>query len=82
MASVNVNLSEDLQQFVDSQAEMGQFDGAGAYIEALIRQAQKGKLQLEALLIEGLDSGDPIPLDDAEWDRIRSDVGDRLSNGQ
>lgn len=82
MASVNLNLTEELQQFVNGQAEAGEFDGAGAYIEALIQRAKKGKDHLEALLIEGLDSGDPIPLDDDEWNRIRSEVKDRLSNGQ
>jgi antitoxin ParD1/3/4 len=82
MVSVHLNLSEELEQFVNGQAEAGAFDGAGAYIEALIERARKGKEYLEALLIEGLDSGDPIPLDDEEWNRIRSEVKDRLSNGQ
>lgn len=36
--------------------------------------------QLAALLVQGLDSGDPIPLDANEWSRIREDVARRLSN--
>ena len=82
MASVNLNLSEELQQFVNGQVEAGEFDGADGYIEALIERAKKGKEKLEALLIEGLDSGDPIPLDANEWSRIRGDVEQRLTNGQ
>ncbi len=81
MTTLNLNLSEELQQFVNTQAEAGQFDGAEAYVEALIERAKHGKEKLESLLIEGLDSGDPIPLDRDEWSRIRADVEQRLSNG-
>ena len=82
MANVNLNLPEELQQFVNGQVEAGEFEGASTYIEALIARAKKGKDQLEALLIEGLDSGDPIPLDAEEWSRIRGEVTGRLSDGQ
>jgi hypothetical protein len=30
--------------------------------------------QLESLLIEGLESGEPMPLDAQEWDRMRAEV--------
>jgi antitoxin ParD1/3/4 len=81
MTTLNLNLSEELQQFVNGQAEAGKFDGAAAYVEALIERAKNGKEKLEALLIEGLDSGEPIPLVADEWTRIRRDVEQRLANG-
>ena len=81
MTTVNLNLSEELQQFVNGQAEAGRFGGPAEYIEALIERAKNGKEKLEDLLIGGLDSGDPIPLDPDEWSRIRRDVEQRLSNG-
>lgn len=81
MSTVNLNLSEELQQFVNGQAEAGRFEGPAGYIEALIERAKNGNAKLEALLIEGLDSGDPIRLDADEWRRIRRDVEQRLSNG-
>ena len=81
MTTVNLNLSEELQQFVNGQAEAGRFDGPAEYIETLIKRAKNGKEKLEALLIEGLESGDPIPLDADEWTRIRRDVEQRLSDG-
>jgi antitoxin ParD1/3/4 len=81
MTIVNLNLSEELQQFVNGQAEAGRFDGPAEYIEALIERARNGKEKLEALLIEGLDSGDPISLDADEWNRVRRDVEQRLSDG-
>ncbi len=81
MTTVNLNLSEELRQFVDGQAEAGRFDGPAGYIESLIERAKNGKEKLDVLLIEGLDSGDPIGLDAEEWGRIRRDVEQRLSNG-
>ena len=82
MTSMKLNLSEELHEIVNVQVEAGSFDGPAGYIEALIERAKTGKERLEALLIEGLDSGDPIPLDAEEWSRIRSDVEQRLANGQ
>lgn len=77
MASVNVNLSDDLQQFVLVQTEAGQFSGPSDYIQSLVARAKQNKESLESLLIEGLDSGNPIVLDDVEWKRIREDVAQR-----
>ncbi len=82
MATVNLNLTEELQKFLNGQVEAGQYDGTAAYIEALIARAKKGKEKLETLLIEGLDSGEPVPLDADQWKCIRDEVEQRLSNGQ
>ena len=62
MSTVNLNLPEDLQQFVNGQAEAGKFEGPAEYIQALIERAKKGTDKLDAILIEGLDSGAPIAL--------------------
>ncbi len=82
MANVKLNLPDELQQFVNGQVEAGEFDGPSAYIEALIARAKEGKEKLDELLIEGLESGEPVPLDADEWSRIRGEVTERLSNGQ
>ena len=82
MSNLSLNLSEDLQQFVNGQVEAGKFKGPSAYIEALIVRAKKGQDHIESLLIEGLDSGEPVLLDAQEWARIRADVADRLSHGK
>lgn len=80
MTTVSLNLSEELQRFVIGQAEAGQFDSPAEYIEALIERAKNGKEKLDLLLIEGLDSGDPIPLDTNEWSRIRHEEEQQPSN--
>lgn len=82
MGTVNLDLPEELQQFVNSQVELGEFECASQYIEALIERAKQGKDRLESLLIDGLDSGEPITLDAEQWSGIRAEVTDRLSDAK
>jgi len=79
MTEITVNLTDDLKQFIDAQVDGGQYGNASEYIEKLLLRAKDGKQQLELLLIEGLDSDEAIPLDDAEWTKIRSEVHDQLT---
>lgn len=78
MAEITVNLTEDLKDFIDGQVDGGGYGNASEYIGKLLIRAKQGRQRLESLLIEGLDSGEPIPLDDAEWNKIRNEVHDRL----
>jgi antitoxin ParD1/3/4 len=78
MPNITVNLSDDLQQFVDVQIRTGRFEGAEKYIESLVRRAKRGSESIESLLLEGLNSGDPVPLDADAWDSIRSEVADQI----
>jgi len=79
MAQITVTLSDDLQHFVEGQVDDGGYGDAGDYIARLLLRAKEGKQRLEALLIEGLDSGESVVLDDDEWKRIRSEVHERLT---
>jgi antitoxin ParD1/3/4 len=74
MANLSVNLSDDLQNFVLVQAQAGQYKDAGAYVSALIARAKQNKDSLESLLEEGLNSGDPVILDDIDWKNMREEV--------
>ena len=79
MAEITVNLTDDLQHFVEGQVDVGRYGNAGEYIARLLLRAKQGKQRLESLLIEGLESGEPLPLDDDEWRRIRDEVRSRLT---
>jgi antitoxin ParD1/3/4 len=76
-----LNLSDELQQFVNSQVLAGHYESPTAYVETLISRAKKGNDRIEQLLIEGLGSGDAVPLDSNEWGKIREEVQRRLKNG-
>ena len=68
ITSMNVSLPESLRAFAEERAGQG-FSSASEYIRELIRSDQKvaAKEKLEALLIEGLESGKPIVVTEDYW---------------
>jgi len=80
MATMNISLPETMKRFVEEQVEGGGYGTASEYIRELIRQAQKQAEEdkrLEALLVEGLDSGDPIEVTPEYWERKRQELLER-----
>ena len=73
MATMNISLPENLKEFVDAQVQTGGYSTSSEYIRELIREDQKKKLErrLNSLLLEGLESGEPIPVDEAYWETKR-----------
>ena len=62
MRSLNISLPESMRTFVDDQTKRGGYGTASEFLRTLIRDAQKRQAEdrLEAMLMEGLDSGKPI----------------------
>lgn len=80
MTTLNISLPDDLQAFIERQIATGSYGTASEYISHLIRQEQEraAEKQLETLLIEGLDSGDPIEATEAWWTQKRADLVEQL----
>jgi len=80
METMNISLPEPMKQFIEEQVSSGGYSSVSEYIRALVREDQKQKAQerLEALLLEGLESGKPIDMADEEWDEIRREGLARL----
>jgi antitoxin ParD1/3/4 len=73
MANLNLTLPDDMQAFVEAEAARRGFDTVDAYLRAVIRDAQEQEARrsrVDALLLEGLDSGPATPLVDSDWDDI------------
>ena len=79
MTSMNITLPEPMRQFIEEQIDSGSYATASEYMRALIREDQKRKAQerLEALLLEGLDSGDPIEATPEFWRDLRGRIESR-----
>lgn len=73
MTTLNVSLPESLSDFIKEQVTKGGYSNASEYISYLIRQAQERAAQerLEMLLLEGIDSGKPIEVNDEWWEQKR-----------
>lgn len=75
MTTMNISLPESLRKFADERAS-GRYGSASEYIRELIRRDQKdaAREKLEDLLIEGLESGDPIVVTEDYWEKKRQDL--------
>lgn len=76
MATMNISLPEALREFVDARLREGGYGTASEYVRELIRNDQKRHAgeRLEALLLDGLDSGEPIEITDEFWRKKRKEL--------
>jgi antitoxin ParD1/3/4 len=71
MTSMNISLPEELKEYVEQQAKGG-YSTPSEFVRDLIRRDQKRcvKERLEQLLLEGLESGKPVP--EAFWTNLKT----------
>jgi antitoxin ParD1/3/4 len=69
MPDLSIHLSDDSQAFVQDQVAAGSFSSPSDYVASLIESARKqaAHSRVEALLIEGLESGPPIDVSPEYW---------------
>lgn len=72
---MNISLPEELKQYAEEQTKAG-YSTASEYVRELIREDQKrrGQERLERLLLEGLNSGEPIPADEKFWAELKAEA--------
>lgn len=77
--SMNISLPEPVKSFIDEQVERVGYSSPSEYIRDVVRRDQNERAQdhLEQLLMEGLDSGNPIPVNPEYWNNLRNDLQHR-----
>lgn len=75
MTSMNVSLPEDLKEYVEAQTKSG-YSTPSEYVRELIRgdQKRRAKEKLDTLLLEGLNSGDSLPVDATFWSDLKQEA--------
>jgi len=70
MENMNITLPESMKLFVQERVAQGGYSSVSEYMQELIRSDQKrcGEERTDALLLEGLDSGDPISITKEYWE--------------
>ena len=78
MSTMNISLPESLRKYAEERSRT-RYSSASEYIRDLIRRDQKeaAKERLEELLIEGLESGDPIVVSEDYWEKKRQELAAR-----
>jgi antitoxin ParD1/3/4 len=81
MTSMNVSLPEELKEYVETQIKRG-YSTPSEYVRELIREDQKrrAKTKLDALLLEGLNSGDRVPMDAKFWAELKQEALTKLAS--
>jgi antitoxin ParD1/3/4 len=77
---MNISLPEELKEYVEEQTQSG-YSTPSEYVRELIREDQKrrAKQRLHALLLEGLNSGDPIPANARFWTELKREALAKLA---
>ena len=81
MTTIPVDLPEDLQEFVNATVQRGAFANANDYIVALVKAARNKRSEIEAALIDGLQSGPAQEWTSEEWSEIKQRVMRRHQQG-
>ncbi len=73
---MTISLPEQLKEFVDEQVGSGGNSSASEYVRDLIGGDEKRKAQerLEALLLEGIQSGEATEMTRQDWDEVRKEA--------
>lgn len=76
MASLNISLPQSLKEYVEGQVSARGYSTPSEYLRELLRhdQKQQAEEKLEALLLEGLNSGDPIQITPEYWQKKREQL--------
>jgi antitoxin ParD1/3/4 len=80
METMNIALPEAMKDFALAEVKEGGYSSVSEYIRDLIRADQKRKVEqrLDTLLLEGLDSGEPIPVTPEYWEQKKRRLTERL----
>jgi len=68
-----IHLSDELQSVIDAEVLEHGYASPAEYLASLVRQDQKrrAKEQLGALLLGGVESGEPIEMTEESWQEMR-----------
>ena len=81
MATLTITLPEDTTQWIECLVAKGAISDPSAYVRELVLQdwLRRNREPIDALLIEGLESGLATPMTEEDWDAIRREGLARLA---
>ena len=77
MSNVSIDLPADLLEFVESKVQRGEFASVSDYVIALVNAAREKRSDIEAALIEGLESGPVEEWTAKDWEDMKQRVTQR-----
>lgn len=76
MTTVTISMPESLKEFIDQEVQAKSYGNVSEYVRGLLREAQtrEADARLQTLLLEGLTSGEDIPLTQNFWRELKADA--------
>jgi antitoxin ParD1/3/4 len=73
---MNISLPDPMKAFVEERVAEGEYSTTSEHFRDLVRDDQKRRAQekLEALLLEGQDSGAPIEVNEEYWQNKKAEL--------
>ena len=78
MAEPKIMISKSAHEFAKRKAHEKGLDTPDAYVDWLVERDRRREERIEALLIEGLDSGPAEPFTPEDWAAMRREAMDLL----
>lgn len=81
MTTLTISLPDSLKEFIEREVHTKGYGNVSEYVRGLLREAQakEADARLEALLIEGLSTGEDIPLSPEFWSELKQDAAKILT---
>jgi antitoxin ParD1/3/4 len=81
MQTMNISLPDPMKQYVEEQVSAGAYSSASEYVRELVRADQKrhAKEQLEQILLNAINSGDPIDVTSEMVEDVREKLRTRAA---
>jgi len=83
-ASMNISLPESMRTWIEEVVAKSGYGTASEYFRDLVRQdqARRARAEIEARLLESLDSGPATEMTKADWDHMRRELIKRVNERQ
>ena len=78
MTTLNISLPDNLRGWIDARVKKGDYSSASDYMRDLIRNDRRSNAELDELLLEGINSGDPIVVNSSFWEKKRQQLKMRI----
>ena len=78
MTTLNISLPDNLREWIDDRVKKGDYSSASDYMRDLVRTDQRRRVNLDELLLEGLDSGEAVEATPAFWAKKHQQLKHRL----
>ena len=84
MTTLTINLPDSLGEFLQRQVVADGHSSVEAFIQHLIREDQmrKARKKINEMLLEGINSGDPIPVTAAYWEEKERRLRELFPEGE